>query len=465
MSNSNPPPVSPPLTGDKAPAVVSRKLLDYTLESPLKTLGSAVSIVGGLLLLVFLADIEFLPDLDLGNAAAMLYAVALLGLTLLACFAGLLVFPGLMMRTYKASDQGGRGVALVAMTGRQRHAARVLSSLPWLVAFLACAGLLLYGFFKDEGTGWRWGIAVGTLLAICVLVAGTIGYVRRTLEQPLPHGLLNLLFEVFLSVLALALPAYVILQLTAVGEMAKSSSVWEALLTILVLFLLSAVAACLLANSAQPLKAGTVVMVGFGMLFFVMMLTRSTTVAPHAAVRKLGLGDVAFARIALTSAGCRQVNAALGSAACTVPAEADAVMPLCPVRIRSRIGQQLVLEFGDVMWNASDDPRRWTATWAETGQRMRRVVVDKSQMPSWQPLRAAVELPAPPASAASSAGRVTLWRGAAGPGGEALTQLCEARIEPVAVPAPPVPPASTGSAASAASSPAGAPPPPQAVRG
>lgn len=465
---SNLPPVPPLPPDDKAPAKVFHKLLDYAVENPLKTLSTAVLIVGGVILLAFLADIGFLPDLDLAGAVSMLYAVALLALMLVLSLAGLLILPGPAISALRKGLGGSFRPATraVAPTGypaepmsvKDEHAPRA-EAFPWIFAVLGWVVMMVWQVRPD--------VLAATAGSALVCIAAARWWVHGDLvasRQGSKHGWSlewRMWFESGVAFLVFVMPVFVILQLTVVGDLGREPVSVTVLATLTLTLAVSAAIALVLSMSKPRSKIGIglVILLALVLLFLVASQTHSMTAIPHAVVRKLGLGDVAFARIALTPAGCRQVNAALGSTACAVPAEAEAMAPLCPVRIRSRIGQQLVLEFGDVAWNDSKESKRWIATWAEADQRMRRVVIDKSQMPSWQPLQVVVELPAAPASAASAAGRVTLWRGAADPGSEALKQLCEARIEPAAVPAPPA------SVASAAAPPASAPPPPQASLG
>ncbi|MDR7271082.1 hypothetical protein J2X20_003740 [Pelomonas saccharophila] len=452
---------------------ISRKLLDYALESPLKTLGSAVSILGGLLVLMFLTDIEFLPDVDLAGIASMLYAVALLGLTLLAAMVVLLVVPALAMRGVRdMSRRGPRHTATAAaptaypaepMPSGSRPAA-CAETVPWIVAFVLWSVLLVWQVSDASQEGLRCFAAIAG--GACLL--GAVIWVWR--ESVAVRGwstakrrAISVRWIVADSVVAFVffvMPVYVILRLAAVGDLGQGSISPPALLTLVLLLLVSAVVAWVLSTPQPQIGVGVGLAFGLALFFVVATQTGSVTAVPHTIVGKLHLGDIDFARGGVTAAGCRQINAALGATACAVGADAGAMTPLCPVRIRSRVGQQLVLEFGEVAWSEQrvGATKQWLAAWAQPKQRMRRVVLDKAEMPSWQPLQPLVDdeplALTTSAKAAVAPKGLTLWRPAAAAQDERLQRLCDAVLES----SPAVTPLS-------ASSPASATPPPKARRG
>lgn len=75
-------------TGSTAPdARVTRAWLKYAAENPSKVLWSGWLGAGGVLLLVFFAHLDFLPDIDLGSSPALLAAVALIGVMVMTFLA------------------------------------------------------------------------------------------------------------------------------------------------------------------------------------------------------------------------------------------------------------------------------------------------------------------------------------------------------------------------------------------
>lgn len=455
---SPPTPVNPAGKPDTKTSSLWAEALRKLAESPFKTLSLTVAMLGGLLLLMFLADIQFLPDLDLAGAMSMLYAVALLGLLLIFTMAGLLVTPALMMRgirTMCGTGGDALGSAAILHTGypaepmapRKRKSPRS-ELVPWVVA---CAfWLVTLAWWVTDSPAMCWLITVGAFL--CALIAAVLA-LRESRESAL-----RMAGESVVAVGSFVMPVFVIVQLMALGELRHEPISWSVLLTLALLLVCSGVAAWVLSTPHPDIgfKFGSVF--ALGLLALVASQTHSVTVIPHAIVRKLGLGDIEFARVGLTAAGCRQLNAVLGEGACPEPPGPDAVASLCPVRIRSRVGQQLLLEFGEVTWKPQNGGKGQAAGWAPETP-MRRVVLDKSQLPSWQPLQVVVDIAEPPGTAASATRSITLWRKPSADADDRVTRLCDARIEPAQ------PASAPASAAVSASSPASGALPPRASRG
>lgn len=64
-------------SGQAEPKGYLKRLLDYAVDSPAKTLSLTVLTYGGVLLWVYFARINFLPDVNLDAVTSVLYAVAL----------------------------------------------------------------------------------------------------------------------------------------------------------------------------------------------------------------------------------------------------------------------------------------------------------------------------------------------------------------------------------------------------
>lgn len=451
-------PLNPAGKPDTKTSSLWAEALRKLAESPFKTLSVTVAMLGGLLLLMFLADIQFLPDLDLAGAMSMFYAVALLGLLLILTMAFSLVMPGLIMRSIRpkfGAVEAGRGAAVVAHAGYpaepmvpRRRKSPWAELVPWVVA---CAfWLVTLAWWVTDSTAMCWLITVGALL--CALIAVVLA-LRESRESAL-----RMAGESVAAVGSFVMPVFVIVQLMALGELRHEPISWSVLLTLALLLVCSGVAAWVLSTPHPDIGFWFGSVFALGLLTLVASQTHSVTVIPHAIVRKLGLGDIEFARVGLTATGCRQLNAVLGEGACPEPPGPDVVASLCPVRIRSRVGQQLLLEFGEVTWKPQNGGKGQAAGWAlETP--MRRVVLDKSQLPSWQPLNAVVDVAELPDAAASATRSITLWRKPSADVDDRVTRLCDARIDPAQ------PASAPASAAVSASSPASGALPPRASRG
>lgn len=418
-----------------------RQLIDYTLANPLKVFGLAVLSFGGVLLLTFFTDIGHLPALDLQGIASMLYAVSLIGLVLVLCLATLLVAPGLMARSLL--DEWPPAVVpspAASLNGDDAGKAPrsrdelALTALPWLGAFVASASLLAWLLLRTISTAWT---AAGIAAAGAGYLSLMIWLARRPGCPPMRwHWMLR---DIVIACMSFALALTAILQFLTIGDLARSE------LGVIAALLLSLLAICafvawVICAAPRPLPLAAVVVVALVLMAVMLTLTRSVTATPHLIVRKLRLGDIEFASVAVTAAGCRQVNAAMGTVVCEPPQDPAGLATLCPVAIRSRMGAERLLEFGVPQWKerTTQDGRRLVASWQTPEQPLQRVVLSADAMPSWRPLQPELDPASIVAAPAPSGVEVQVWRESQAQHGTdtPLRRLCAVRLAPTAASAP-----------------------------
>ncbi|NYE60078.1 cyanate permease [Duganella sp. 1224] len=83
---------------------ITHRLLDATLKNPFITMWNLALIIGGLIALVYFAQLGYLPDLDLKTASSFLLAVALVGVFLSAILMVIFNVPSLMIRSERKDD-------------------------------------------------------------------------------------------------------------------------------------------------------------------------------------------------------------------------------------------------------------------------------------------------------------------------------------------------------------------------
>jgi hypothetical protein len=89
--------------GPEKPSIAER-LLDAMLKNPFVTMWNLALVIGGLIALIYFAQLGYLPDLDLKTASSFLLAVAFLGIFLSALLILVFNVPGLMMRSDRKKD-------------------------------------------------------------------------------------------------------------------------------------------------------------------------------------------------------------------------------------------------------------------------------------------------------------------------------------------------------------------------
>ena len=117
--------------------------------------------------------------------------------------------------------------------------------------------------------------------------------------------------------------------------------------------------------------------------------------------KRLGLGEINSARISVTKETCQEINQTLGKKVCENQS-VNSYVPICPVKIKSRIGNQVVLEFfslievsqkekNDTNNNSTSKNKYYWLTSKEIDNskeiRMTQlVIVDKNKISALQPL-------------------------------------------------------------------------------
>lgn len=77
---------------------ITEILLGYAIKNPIGTLSSCAMIFGGLLLLIYFINIQFLPDITLESAISILYSISFLGSLFIAMFAIFMAIPILISK-------------------------------------------------------------------------------------------------------------------------------------------------------------------------------------------------------------------------------------------------------------------------------------------------------------------------------------------------------------------------------
>jgi hypothetical protein len=179
----------------------------------------------------------------------------------------------------------------------------------------------------------------------------------------------------------------------ASGDIRSASNTHAAtqllLLTVVIAFSAAVIGAV---RSSDTVKVSAIL--APGLLFLVLNFTGSFTAIPAMAMRVLGQGEIGAARIVVSGKTCREINETLGQRVCDEEAKEDATA-VCPAMIKSRIGSQMVLDFAPIAMDVSDINKP-QLVWVTSEKKMseqagpsivRRVILDKAKIISWQPLR------------------------------------------------------------------------------
>jgi hypothetical protein len=405
-----------------------KRLLDYAIDSPAKTLSLTVLTYGGLLLLVYFGRIGFLPDVNLDAVASVLYAVALVGLLLAGYTATTLVMPGLLLG------------------GNVDEANLPRNWVGWVAAASAVLWCLIVLGLLSDFSVWVW-CAMAVAAVIAALTMAWRGR-HMLVHNPKPWVWAALLTVV--CSLLMAVPMALLSALSLYGDLVRAAN-WKAGIALVSMAIGIAATAWLVATTERPRRWKVALILAPSGLFIFSMLTGSFSAISVIAVNKLGLGEYHFVRAVVSGKTCKVVNEALGQTVCDPKAEDDAPTTICPAQLRSRIGSQVLLEFSGLKLDKSGELTRlvWAAPAslqvdAKEEPYFRRVVLPKDQLLTWSSVRQQVNgVESTPVSAMLATWRSPQPRELA----KALAKVCGV---PVDAAAPGEPSASSPAAAASA---------------
>lgn len=365
-----------------------KRLLNYAVDNPAKTLSLTVLSYGGLLLLVYFARIGFMPEVSLESLTSVLYAVALLGLMVACYVTATLVIPGIYLGEARDGNPAitDASVALVAFA----------VAVGWGIAFAA----ILYG--------WNVWVCACAVLAIagyvfCVWRVSSADSPPKSaaptqLDQPAKVDIwreprvwivVNTLICGFLTLIPLTLVAVLGLR----GDLVYADST-KVMFSLVMSIAVIAAVAMVLGSTEKAKRWRMAIVLGPLLLFWVSLMTGSFSAISAVAVNKLGLGEYPFVRAVVSGKTCKQVNHALGQMVCDPGAGDDMPTSICPALLRSRIGSQVVLEFASLVVERGERKEvrmKWATSAGQPeqegeGPKFRRVVLAKEQLLSWSNL-------------------------------------------------------------------------------
>lgn len=349
-------------------------------ERPLATVGTFISVVGGLILLGFFCQLGGMPELDLAGASAILMAVAIVGFALAAALAVSGIVAGLMMRDEEDVPVGlgePRSLFLLAAPG-------TLSSI----------GLAAYWALDSKGNISSFGYSVPFVLL--TLFACGFSLTKPAIakdvkpERPWSRTRRGLAFWMFGYLWLLPAGGAV---LTFYALFPRDGALWHMLIGMVGWTLW-----CYLSNVVialvKKVKIAVLLVAYIAVSLFILLgITANWAGFPRAIVSALGLGEIPV-KMVVTRAGCDYLNKmAADRVVCRMGSD-DSTGVVCPAMLRSRIGSPFFIGLS---------PYEPTGRWPQLHppQRMAAISIPKAEVPSWSQLSPApAKAPLPAGSGA-----------------------------------------------------------------
>jgi len=344
--------------------------IKYVQENPIKVGSATVLGIGGVLLLIFFARLNFMPDIDLANSTAVLAAVALIGLLVVSFVSFTTFIPGIGTR-YVADelDIAIDGYAATAM---------IVPALSLIIL------IVLHSYdFPHWIANWEVNYILGFVASLALLLSTIV--IARSEDTASPINLssspavkspkwaraFGLWLATMLWTLGIFFTFYIFLSFARGGdrselELLGYSGLW-------LLFAALTNIGIAMFKSAQLWRA--VLIMGPVSCYLLLILSGNFSVISVMAIKALGLGEIGPVRVVLTAQACNALNqSASGKAMCHIP-QGQTLGYVCPATIRSRIGGQVLIDVGEpksdnyarIVVNKDD-----VVTWAITQKQTRK---------------------------------------------------------------------------------------------
>ncbi|PIT59042.1 hypothetical protein [Snodgrassella alvi] len=413
-------------------------LLNYIKVNPIKSISAIILGIGGALLLFFFLHIGYMPDINFESVASILYAIAILGILHILYCLFIFVLPGLTLSYFKENIKviSNKHILclsintaciwafvigqIINFSPLTEHVYISYTMFSMVIIILSIYGIKnsfknLNSINKIENKETKQLIINSTVkeTKISIIETTTTKNNNKNWITPKIIFLWSLLAQI-LSVCVLILPILLIILYASNGNM-KTEPDWLIFIKLLILIVLisfsSAAIGCL--KFKESIRYVPNLSLTIFMIFII--ITESFSSIAFSGIKTLRIGEVNSARLIVTGKTCNEINQTLGKKVCKSQSD-NAITAICPILIKSRIGNQMVLEFsplhkitseenGTVDKNQSTSLKKDTDNksnnnpknfyWITTKQannsdkntRITQVVIlDKSKILSWQPL-------------------------------------------------------------------------------
>jgi MFS family permease len=316
-------------------------LLKYVQENPIKVGVAVVLGIGGVLILIFFAQLKIMPDIDLASSTAVLAAVALVGLLVFGFVSFTAVIPGV----------GTRHIAEEAEITLDKF-----TVISMFVPALTLIGLIIIQAYELSSwlASWEANHLLGFTASLALLLSAVA--IRRTkltasstpayrpgkVELPKALKALGLWFAMMLWILGIFFTFYLYLMFAQHSGRGELETLFYALLWIA--FATMTNVALAMFKSSESLRA-TLIIAPLS-CYLLLIFSGNFSVISVTAIKALGFGEVGPTRIVLSASACKALNQSVGGKAkCQIKPDQGSGY-ICPVNIKSRIGSQVLIDLG-----------------------------------------------------------------------------------------------------------------------
>jgi len=319
--------------GPEKPSIAER-LLDAMLKNPFVTMWNLALVIGGLIALIYFAQLGYLPDLDLKTASSFLLAVAFLGIFLSALLILVFNVPSLMMRSDRKQDDPDTGKSFAFRT----FVCGAIGASFWLMIFG------LFGLDPGhEALGRQISIASGAILLICVAVIAYLAW-KTYRGRPMDFVGRDLIWLFTWLMLAPTFWGLALMRIRAPSHDDINTLLFTGLFMLIVIAF-NAILAAVPLNSRKAYAKYLALSVCLPVAYLAMP-TESKSL-PSAVFSGFSLGGLKNTAFIVKEPACKALNL-LAPEACAATTDKD-LGCVKPVQLASRVGNEflLIVKYGD----------------------------------------------------------------------------------------------------------------------
>ena len=326
---------------------ISAYLSNYIKTNPVKSITAIILGIGGILLLFFFMYIGFMPDVTLNSITSVLYAISALGILTFLSLIFLLALPIL----YSLHDKEIQKINKWSLLFLNFDA----------VIFWCC--FLSYNF-KIIG---RTAFFIDLLICVCVVILTRISILidiikkvyhiltKKNKKGNIKQEIITLLKEIkefnnsflifFKLIFVLIFPIFVLINLILNIQLSNETECAIRVFFLVFLLIYSFISVAITTAKGTLLDKIKASLFFSAFIFLIILFHYdSLSFTFLNTFKRLGLGEINSARISVTKETCQEINQTLGKKVCENQS-VNSYVPICPVKIKSRIGNQVVLEF------------------------------------------------------------------------------------------------------------------------
>ena len=324
---------------------ISAYLSNYIKTNPVKSITAIILGIGGILLLFFFMYIGFMPDVTLNSITSVLYAISALGILTFLSLIFLLALPILYSLYDKEIQKLNKWSllflnfdAVIVWCCILSYYSKIIGRTAFFIVLLICVCMVLLT---------RISILIDIIKELYHILTKKKGNIKQEIITSLKKfkEFKNSFLIFFKLIFFLILPICVLINLILNSQLSNETECTILLFFLVFLLIYSFISVAItIAKGTLLDKIKASLLFSASVLLLILIHYDNLSFTFLNTIKRLGLGEINSARISVSKETCQEINQTLGKKVCENQS-VNSYVPICPVKIKSRIGNQVVLEF------------------------------------------------------------------------------------------------------------------------